>query len=126
MENLCIICGKIKEDYESTYCDNCWEKEQKRIEENNNKTEKGENKMEKYCEMLEKINEEKLDITKLYILSCLPINPDRFEMLEAIYDTWLDIDEDICLARLCDIIVEHWEEYKNDEYDTDDIISDLF
>lgn len=32
--NFCFNCGKQKEEYESLYCDNCWEEEQQRL--NNN------------------------------------------------------------------------------------------
>lgn len=84
--------------------------------------------MEKYYKILKEINENKLDITKLYILSCIDTKDENSasEKLEYIYDTWLDIDNDICLAKLCDIVCEHWEEIINEEYDYDDIISDLF
>ena len=30
-KSVCFICGKRKEDYESTYCDECWKKEEKRL-----------------------------------------------------------------------------------------------
>lgn len=30
-KKICFNCGKIKEDYESAYCDKCWEEEQKRL-----------------------------------------------------------------------------------------------
>lgn len=89
--------------------------------------------MEKYYKILKEINENKLDITKLYILSCITYDKQDklltsrvLKMLDYIYDTWLDIDEEICLAKLCDIVCEHWEEIINEEYDYDDIISDLF
>lgn len=84
--------------------------------------------MEKYYKILKEINENKLNITKLYILSCIDTKDENLasEKLEYIYDTWLDIDGDICLAKLCDIVCEHWEEILNEEYDYDDIISDLF
>lgn len=89
--------------------------------------------MEKYYKILKEINENKLDITKLYILSCITYDKQDklltskvLKMLDYIYDTWLDIDEDICLEKLCDIVCEHWEEIINEEYDYDDIISDLF
>lgn len=89
--------------------------------------------MEKYYKILKEINENKLDITKLYILSCITYDKQDklltskvLKMLDYIYDTWLDIDEDICLAKLCDIVCEHWEEIINEEYEYDDIITDLF
>lgn len=34
MENdkmICFNCGGIKEEYESTYCDKCWQEEEKRL-----------------------------------------------------------------------------------------------
>lgn len=81
----------------------------------------------KYEEILNEIDNNKIDITKLYILSCLPTqDEERYDMLSAIYDLWLEIDKDICLARLCDLIYDNWEDYKNEEYDIDDIIYDLF
>ena len=30
-KEICFNCGKTKEDYESAYCDKCWEEEQKRL-----------------------------------------------------------------------------------------------
>ena len=30
-KEICFNCGKTKEDYESAYCDKCWEEEQKRV-----------------------------------------------------------------------------------------------
>lgn len=29
-KEICFNCGKTKEDYESAYCDKCWEEEQKK------------------------------------------------------------------------------------------------
>ena len=37
-KKICFNCGKIKEDYESAYCDKCWEEEQKRLNTKNMKT----------------------------------------------------------------------------------------
>ena len=82
--------------------------------------------MEKYFEVLKTINEKNIDITKLYILSCVENVEERVEKLDYIYDTWLEIDEDICLARLCDIVNEHWEEIKEDSYTQEDIEFELF
>ena len=30
-KKICLVCGKEKEDYQSAYCDKCWEEEQKRL-----------------------------------------------------------------------------------------------
>lgn len=82
--------------------------------------------MEEYFKVLDIINEKHIDITKLYILSCVENVEERAEKLDYIYDTWLEIDEDICLARLCDIVNEHWEEIKKDNYTQEDIEFELF
>ena len=82
--------------------------------------------MDKYFEMLDKIVEEKIDMTKLYILSCIERDEENLAKLDYIYDTWLDIDEDICLARLCDIVNTHWEEIKEETFDYEDLVIELF
>lgn len=82
--------------------------------------------MEKYFEILKEIENNDINMAKLYILSCVEQDENTLEKLDYIYDTWLDIDEDICLARLCDIVEEHWEEIQEDEYGYDDITIDLF
>ena len=30
-KEMCFNCGKTKEEYESAYCDKCWEEDKKRI-----------------------------------------------------------------------------------------------
>lgn len=82
--------------------------------------------MKKYFEILNEIEDNNIDMTKLYILSCVEQDENTIKKLDYIYDTWLEIDEDICLARLCDIVDMHWEEIQDDEYGYDDIIIDLF
>ena len=82
--------------------------------------------MEEYFKILNIIKAKNIDITKLYILSCVQQDEESLEKLDYIYDTWLEIDEDICLARLCDIVNEHWEEIKEDNYTQEDIEFELF
>lgn len=82
--------------------------------------------MDKYFKILDQINEEKIDMTKLYILSCIERDEENLAKLDYIYDTWLDIDEDICLARLCDIVNTHWEEIKEETFDYEDLVIELF
>ena len=85
--------------------------------------------MKEYYEILKEIENKKLDITRLYIYSCVSteIEENEYqEIVDYIYDTWLEIDEDICLARLCDIVCDHWEEIKIDEYTQEDIEFELF
>ena len=30
-KKICLVCGKEKDDYQSAYCDECWEEEKKRL-----------------------------------------------------------------------------------------------
>lgn len=89
--------------------------------------------MKKYEEILKTMRKEKLDTTKLYILSCITYDKQDklltskvLKMLDYIYDTWLEIDGNVCLEKLCDLVCENWEEIKKDEYTFDDICIDLF
>lgn len=85
--------------------------------------------MKEYYKVLKEINDKKIDITKLYIYSCISTEIEEQEherIVDYIYDTWLNIDEDICLARLCDIVNEHWEEIKEDKFMQEDIEFELF
>ena len=78
----------------------------------------------KYFEMLDKIVEEKIDITKLYILSCCPFDTDELNwaVMEYTYDVWLEADTDLDLARLTAVVVDNWEEIQNDEITDTEII----
>lgn len=82
--------------------------------------------MEKYFEMLEKINKENIDITKLYLLSCLDISDKELatEQMKFCYDLWLEADVDMDLARLADIVKEYWEEIQNDKLTDEEIIEE--
>lgn len=82
--------------------------------------------MEKYFEMLEKINKENIDITKLYLLSCLDISDRELatEQMEFCYDLWLEADVDMDLARLTDIVKKYWEEIQNDKLTDEEIIEE--
>ena len=85
--------------------------------------------MKEYYEILKEINDKKIDITKLYIYSCISTEIEEQEherIVEYIYDSWLEIDADVCLARLCEIVSEHWEEIKEDEFMQEDIEFELF
>ena len=86
--------------------------------------------MEKYFKLLEQIESEKIDIVKLYLLSCIKFTQDNKEeewkIVEYCYDMWLKIDEDIDLAKLADIVVENWKDIKEDDYGYNDIINDIF
>lgn len=78
----------------------------------------------KYFKILEKINEEKIDITKLYILSCCPFDTDELNwaIMEYTYDVWLEADTDLDLARLTAVVADNWEEIQNDEITDTEII----
>ena len=80
--------------------------------------------MEKYFKILEEIEKNNLDITKLYILSCLDLK-DRelaIRQMNYIYDLWIDADVDLDLSRLADIVVENWKDIQNDKMLDDEII----
>ncbi|MGN1326917.1 MAG: hypothetical protein ACI4VQ_02370 [Clostridia bacterium] len=78
----------------------------------------------KYFNMLENIKKENIDMTKLYILSCMDISDKElsWQMMNFAYDVWVNADVDLDLSRLADIIVEHWEEIQNDEIFENEII----
>ncbi len=80
--------------------------------------------MEKYFEILDKICKENIDITKLYILSCISAETEELEWeeMEYAYDCWIEADTDLDLARLAGIVSENWEEIKNDEITDEEII----
>lgn len=86
--------------------------------------------MEKYFKILEELENQKIDIVRLFLLSSIKFTQDNkkeeWNIVNYCYDMWLEIDEDIDLAKLADIVVEHWEEILNEEYSYDDIVVDLF
>lgn len=86
--------------------------------------------MEKYFKILEELENQKIDIVKLFLLSSIKFTQDNkkeeWNIVNYCYDMWLEIDDDIDLAKLADIVVEHWEEILNEEYSYDDIVVDLF
>ena len=86
--------------------------------------------MEKYLEKLEDLENQKIDIVKLFLLSSVKFSQDNkkeeWNIVNYCYDMWLEIDEDINLAKLADIVVENWEDIKKDKYGYDDIVVDLF
>lgn len=80
--------------------------------------------MEKYFKILEEIEKNNLDITKLYILSCLNLKDKELAIrqMNYIYDLWIDTDVDLDLSRLADIVVENWEDIQNDKMLDDEIV----
>lgn len=86
--------------------------------------------MNKYFKILEQLENEKIDIVKLFLLSSIKFTQDNEEeewkIVNYCYDMWLEIDDDIDLAKLADIVVENWEDIKKDKYGYDDIVIDLF
>ena len=78
----------------------------------------------KYFKMLDKITEEKVDITKLYILSCCSMETDEldWEVMEYTYKCWLDADTDLDLARLTAIVIDHWQGIIEGKIDMQEII----
>ena len=86
--------------------------------------------MEKYFKILEELENQKIDIVKLFLLSSIKFTQDNkkeeWNIVNYCYDMWLEIDDDIDLAKLADIVVENWEDIKKDKYGYDDIVVDLF
>lgn len=86
--------------------------------------------MNKYFKILEQLENERIDIVKLFLLSSIKFSQDNEEeewkIVNYCYDMWLEIDDDIDLAKLADIVVENWEDIKKDKYGYDDIVVDLF
>lgn len=80
--------------------------------------------MEKYFKILGQIKKENLNITKLYILSCLDLEDKETatNQLNYIYKAWLDLDVDIDLSRLSDIVSEHWDEIETNQISEDEIV----
>lgn len=80
----------------------------------------------KYFEILNKICEEKIDITKLYILSCMCMENDQtdWKAMEYTYECWLQADTDLDLARLSAIVCNRWEEIQSGEVAKQEIIDD--
>ena len=82
--------------------------------------------MGKYFKMLEKIEKENINITKLYLLSCLDTSDKvtAVEQMEYCYNVWIEADVDMDLARLADIVREYWEAIQKDEKTDKEIIED--
>lgn len=78
----------------------------------------------KYFKILNKIAEEKIDITKLYILSCCAMNTEELDwaVMEYTYKCWLKADTDLDLAKLTAIVNDNWEEITEDKIDMEEII----
>ena len=82
--------------------------------------------MEKYFNMLDKILEENLDVTKLFILSCCYMDTQEldWEVMNYVYDLWIDADIDLDLARLTSIVCDRWEDIRKGEITDTEIIED--
>ena len=85
--------------------------------------------MEKYFKLLGDIEKEKIDITKLYLLSSfqysLDNEKDEWKAVNYCYDLWLMIDVDVSLSRLADIVADRWEEIKINKISKKEIIDIL-
>ena len=78
----------------------------------------------KYFELLKEIRMESVDMTKLYILSCCSMETEEldWEVMEYTYNCWLQADTDLDLARLTQIVTDHWQEIIDNEIDMQEII----
>ncbi len=82
--------------------------------------------MEKYYNELKNIEEQKIDIVKLFLLSTINMSQatkeEEWKIVNYCYDLWIDTDVDLDLSRLADIVVENWEDIQNDKMLDDEIV----
>lgn len=82
--------------------------------------------MEKYYNELKNIEEQKIDIVKLFLLSTINMSQatkeEEWKIVNYCYDLWIDTDVDLDLSRLADIVVENWENIQNDKMLDDEIV----
>ena len=82
--------------------------------------------MEKYYNELKNIEEQKIDIVKLFLLSTINMSQatkeEEWKIVNYCYDLWLEADIDLDLSRLADIVVEFWGKIQNDEMTDEEII----
>ena len=82
--------------------------------------------MEKYYNELKNIEEQKIDIVKLFLLSTINMSQatkeEEWKIVNYCYDLWLKADVDLDLSRLADIVVEFWGKIQQDEMTDEEII----
>lgn len=82
--------------------------------------------MEKYYNELKNIEEQKIDIVKLFLLSTINMSQatkeEEWEIVNYCYNLWLKADVDLDLSRLADIVVEFWGKIQRDEMTDEEII----
>lgn len=82
--------------------------------------------MEKYYNELKNIEEQKIDIVKLFLLSTINMSQatkeEEWKIVNYCYDLWLDTDIDLDLSRLADIVVEFWGKIQQNEMTDEEII----
>ena len=82
--------------------------------------------MEKYYNELKNIEEQKIDIVKLFLLSTINMSQatkeEEWKIVNYCYDLWLKADVDLDLSRLADIVVEFWGKIQRDEMTDGEII----
>lgn len=82
--------------------------------------------MEKYYNVLKNIEEQKIDIVKLFLLSTINMSQatkeEEWKIVNYCYDLWLEADIDLDLSRLADIVVENWEDIQNDKMLDNEIV----
>ena len=92
----------------------------------------------KYFEILEKMENEKIDITKLYILSCVfcPISgaeiteeerkKEEWEIAEFTYKCWFSSEDDLDIARLSWLVSDRWQEICTKNISVKDFVEDYY
>ena len=82
--------------------------------------------MEKYYNELKNIEEQKIDIVKLFLLSTINMSQatkeEEWKIVNYCYDLWLKADVDLDLSRLADIVVEFWGKIQQNEITDEEIL----
>lgn len=82
--------------------------------------------MEKYYNELKNIEEQKIDIVKLFLLSTINMSQatkeEEWKIVNYCYDLWLKADVDLDLSRLADIVVEFWGKIQQNEMTDEEIL----
>lgn len=82
--------------------------------------------MEKYYNELKNIEEQKIDIVKLFLLSTINMSQatkeEEWKIVNYCYNLWLKADVDLDLSRLADIVVEFWGKIQQNEMTDEEIL----
>lgn len=82
--------------------------------------------MEEYLKILKNIENKKLDINILYILSCLELKYMNKKTIQKqtdyIYNIWKKSTIDLSLSKLCEVVKSVWGSIEEGRFSESDII----